>query len=382
VNILVTGNREPTILTEVLRKMDCSVEFLPLERLVGNLKESRTTGLAADAIVTVVHPDGVQREPGNYTLVNDVAKTVRELRNLDSMFAMKDGRKWSGLPVILILSGIFSGDGIRESIDATVLNQSEDYVRNVEEIRGVVSQYRQRLLDELDNLGLLVSYEHGRYRVGPALTPRDRDVEGEFYYGPADTREGIRGKYFTLDRDNFGIQYEIELFEALINKPDVRELDLQEFFEEHPHFLIATRLMQALPHVSLVDQEGKLLVPDFVLKPIVAAQRDSNWEILDLKHPQAKLLAGPSNHVRFSQDVMKAINQVKDYKDHFEDPRNAGAIAQVLGHALKHPKLGVLIGRMPESGDVEALEVAQSRETEVRIVTYDEILETQKKLVR
>lgn len=252
----------------------------------------------------------------------------------------------------------------------------------MEEIREVVSRYRQRLLDELDNLGLLVSYENGRYRVGPALTPRERDVEGEFYYGPADARESVKGKYFTVDRDNYGIQYEIELFEALINHPDVRELDLQQFFEEHPHFLVATRLMQALPHVSLVDQKGKLLIPDFVLKPIVAAQRDSNWEILDLKHPQAKLLAGPSNHIRFSQDVMKAINQVKDYKDYFEDPRNAGAVTEVLGHPLRHPRLGVLIGRMPEHGDVEALEQAQAREPEVRIVTYDEVLETQKSLIK
>jgi hypothetical protein len=381
-NILVTGNREPDILTDVLRKMHCSVEFIPLERLVANFEDSRKTGLVVDAVVSVVHPDAIETNPGNYTLASDIAKVVRELRNLEPSVAMKDGRKWSGIPVVLIISSIFSSDGIREPIDAVVLNQSEDYVRNVEEIREVVSRYRQRLLDELDNLGLLVSYEHGRYRVGPALTPRDRDVEGEFYYGPADARESVKGKYFTVDRDNYGIQYEIELFEALINRPDVRELDLQRFFEEHPHFLVATRLMQALPHVSLVDQKGKLLIPDFVLKPIVAAQRDSNWEILDLKHPQAKLLAGPTNHIRFSQEVMKAINQVKDYKDHFEDPRNSGAVTEVLGHPLKHPRLGVLIGRMPENADVEALEQAQAREPEVRVVTYDEVLETQKALIK
>jgi hypothetical protein len=228
----------------------------------------------------------------------------------------------------------------------------------------------------------MVTYQQGRYRVGPALTPRDRAVEGEFYYGSADTREGVRGKYFTVDRDAFGIQYEIEKFEALINDPDVTELDLQRFFEENPHFLISTRLMQALPHVLLVDAHGKVLIPDFVIKPIVAVQRDSNWEILDLKHPQAKLLAGPSNHKRFSQDVMKAINQVKDYKDHFENPAHASAITDLLGHPLRHPRLGVLIGRMPASTEVEPFENAQAREPGVRIVTYDEILETQKQLMR
>src|ERR1700734_1802167 len=133
-NILVTGNREPDILTDVLRKMHCSVEFIPLERLVANLKDSRKTGLIVDAVASVVHPDAIETNPGNYTLASDIAKVVRELRNLEPSVAMKDGRKWSGIPVVLIFSIFFPSDGFREPIDAVVLDQSEDYVRNVEEI--------------------------------------------------------------------------------------------------------------------------------------------------------------------------------------------------------------------------------------------------------
>jgi hypothetical protein len=227
----------------------------------------------------------------------------------------------------------------------------------------------------------MVTYERGRYRVGPAFTARTKVLEGDLYFGPADTRVGTRGKYFTVNRDAFGIEYEVELFEALINRPDVTETDLQRFFEENPYFLAATRLVMPMPHVSLVDTFGKILVPDFVIKPIIAAQRDSNWEILDLKHPQARLLAGRSNHSRFSQDVMKAISQVKDYKDYFENPANASAVTESLGHPIRHPRLGVLIGRMPGDKDTELLEKAQAREPEVRIVTYDEILDTQRQLL-
>jgi hypothetical protein len=255
-----------------------------------------------------------------------------------------------------------------------------DYSQNIEDIELVVGEYKNRLLNELDNLGLLVTYAHGRYQVGPALTPRANSAEGELYFGPSDQRQ--TGKYYTLDRDNFGIQYEVEQFEALLNDPNVTEATLQQFFEHNPHFLFATRLMQALPHVPLYGKEGKLLIPDFLMKPIVAFQRDSNWEVLDLKLPQARLLAGTSNHKRFSQDVMKAINQVKDYRDYFENPANAGAVATALGHPLKHPKLGVLIGRLPAGAEVEALETAQAREPGVRVVTYDEILETQRQLIK
>jgi len=352
------------------------------------VRESSQTGLNAEAIACLVntHSDVALdfMELEGYTSLASAVKVVRELRNLDPTCAMSDGRKWNSIPFVLIMSSSeFNDYIISEPIEAILTVLHRDPKVNLEEIRQAVSEYRARLLDELDNLGLLVRYHHGRYRVGPALTPRDRHVEGQLYYGPADERSGVRGKYFTIDRDVLGIQYEIDLFEALINDPQVTELDIQRFFEENPHFLISVRLMQVLPQVRLMDKDGKVLIPDFILKPIVAVQRlrDSNWEILDLKHPQAKLLAGPSDHKRFSQEVMQAITQVKDYRDHFEDPTNSAMVENVLGHRLKHPRLGVLIGRMPASADVELLERAQAREPQVRIVTYDEILESQKKLL-
>jgi hypothetical protein len=317
------------------------------------------------------------------TPVHRAIGLIRDLRRLEPSCAMADGRKWSSVPFILIATSRTLGDyAIPDPVDAilTVLRPEDG---NLGEIRQAVSHYRRQLLDELDNLGLLVTYDRGRYRVGPALTPHRRLIEGHFYYGPADQRKTTRGKYYTVDRDAFGIEYEIEQFEALLNNPDVRELDLQRFFEDNPHFLVTTRLMQPLPQVRLVSESGRVLIPDFVLKPIVAIQRrrDSNWEVLDLKHPQSKLLAGPSDHRRFSQEVMQAVTQVKDYKDYFETSSHAAAVTSLLGQPLRHPRLGVLIGRMPDPTEIELLEKLQAREPGVRVVTYDEILEAQKGLL-
>jgi hypothetical protein len=351
--------------------------------LANELKQSSSTGLVADAIVSVVHPFSTSKSgPDEYRLTpaTDMQNFVKELRSLPGYCAQKDGRKWAALPVIILVSHIFSDCEISEPVDATLDEVRGDYSENIKEILEVVSRYWQRLLGELDNLGLMVTYEGGRYRVGPAFGPRNKPYEGELYYSPADRREGNKGKYFTVNRDLLGIQYEIELFEALINKPDVTELELQRFFEENTHFLASSKLAEPIPHIPLVDECGKLLIPDFVIKPIVAAQRDSNWEILELKHPRAKLLSGRSNHRHFSQEVMSAINQVKDYRDYFENPAHASSVAESLGYALRHPRLGVLIGRMPNGKETECLEDAQAREPQVRIVTYDEILETQKQL--
>jgi hypothetical protein len=182
----------------------------------------------------------------------------------------------------------------------------------------------------------------------------------------------------TVDRDLIGIQLEVELLEALLNNPYASEGDYQRFFEEHPHFL--SMLAIALPHVQLRDGVGRLLVPDFILKPIVASQRDSRWEILDLKKPDVPLLAGRGSRRRLSYAVQEAIRQLRDYGDYFADPRNSNAVERALGHSLMRPKLGVLIGRMPRS-DVEALEIEQARLPDVKIITYDEILEQQKFIV-
>ena len=205
------------------------------------------------------------------------------------------------------------------------------------------------------------------------------DLEGFLYYGRADRRD-VRDRYFTIDRDLYGVQYEVEQFEALINRGETSETDLQHFFEEHPYFLGDVRMSFPMPQVRLENRSGTLLKPDFILKPIVAYQRDSNWQVLDLKKPSARLLAGPSRHIRLSHEVTQAIVQLKDYGDYFRNPENADQVAEVLGHRLRFPQLAVLIGRLRES-EIERLETAQSRERDVRIVTYDEILRRQQRLV-
>jgi Domain of unknown function (DUF4263) len=393
VKIVFTGTREPVGLSNLWNERYGPSDFIPMHSLTKTLTDNRD-GLSAEAIVIETtamfyfegpaDEDYFRHQNQSLTLENVIA-LVRDLRHLDSSVAMADGRKWNAIPVVIILTDtLFSDLNIPQSLEGTIIFSRGDVPADLGRVRQEVAKYRQRLLDELDNLGFLVTFENGRYRVGPALTPGERQVEGHFYFGPADKRPGQRGKYYTVDRDNIGIQYEVELFEALINQPDVSEHDIQRFFEQHPHFLLLTRLMQALPQVHLPDEMGKLLIPDFILKPIVALQRlrDSNWQVLDLKRPQAKLLAGPSDHRRFSSEVFQAITQVKDYREHFENPQNTAAVTKILGHPLKHPKLAVLIGRMPSSSEVEVLEKEQAREPQVSVVTYDEILERQKSLIR
>src|SRR5438552_16499706 len=49
----------------------------------------------------------------------------------------------------------------------------------------------------------------------------------------------------------------------------------------HPHFLVGSNLAEPIPDPQFTDGDGNVLIPDFVLKPVVAQQRHTKWEILD-----------------------------------------------------------------------------------------------------
>lgn len=353
-----------------------------LEVLTGDERFRERT---VDAIALIA--DG--RMPGARNLAADPFESAdalnlaEQLRLLPAAVAMADGRKWSAIPIAVLVASTDMSYGFgfpalgahlsARNIALFSLDAATDFAAH--ELVKLISDYRQLVLSELDNLGFVVSYEAGRYRLGPALRPR-KELAGHYYFGAADQRGD---RVVTVDRDMLGIQVEVEQFEALINKPGVREQELQTFFEDHPYFL--SLLAQPVPHVRLQDGTGKLLIPDLVLKPLVAARRDSNWEVLELKLPNAKLTAGKGARRRLSHEVWKAITQLREYGSYFADPRNEAQVRAALGHALKRPKLAVLIGRSKDDA-IDAVEDQQAYLSDVRIVTYDEILEQQKLLAR
>jgi hypothetical protein len=383
-NLIVTGVDESSSKVDDLRKRGCSVDVIPIEQLLERLKLDIDSTIA-DAVVSFVDAGATafERLRTHTDRIETAQKLALEIRSLPDSCAMRDGRKWKTVPIIIALSGseaILAAEELHllASSEAVVFVEAlQDFQPTFRTVDEAVREYRQKILNEFSNLGFLVSYENGRYRVGPALRPTG-DLEGTFYFGPGDQRGGRQ--FYTVDRDVYGIQYEVELFEALINKDGTTEAELQSFFEENPHFLSNVRLSVALSHVPLKGESGDLLIPDFIMKPIVAVRRDSNWQVLDLKRASAKLLAGPARHIRLSQEVTQAIAQLRNYGDYFKNPENTERVDRLLGHRLKYPRLAVVIGRL-EGCDVEALEMAQAREPDVRIVTYDDILERQRRLL-
>lgn len=368
IRVLVAASHESASYREAWRKAGIGSVWVKTENVLSLIEGPASADFVFDAVVVF----GRLPFTGPRIAFDELAvRTADQIAALPQQTAMFDGKRWCAIPIIVIVSGNHTF-ALPNRDDVTIIESRRPDKTVPETIREKVEAYRQALLCEYDNLGFIVRYEGGRYIVGPALKSH-AGIEGRYYFGDGDQRP--KG-FVTIHRDRLGIQHEVEKFEALINREDVTEQELQLFFEEHPHFLSQDHT--ALPHVRLDAHDGSVLIPDFILKPIVAQQRDSRWEILDLKRPNVPLLAGKRlNRKRLSSKVHDAIRQLRDYREHLQDPRHAQAVERVLGHPVRRPRLGVLIGRMKQA-EIESLEHELDDElSRVRIVTYDEILEEQ-----
>jgi hypothetical protein len=361
-----------------LQRRGTNVDIVPFDTFVSRLRTNLDPASMADVLLLDASPTDafVDSELATEATLRAIA-AARAVRALPPAAAMSDGRRWSGLPILVIANDMASFERLEAAAaaaGASLFSDSSEVIFGY--LDDLVSTYRRELLADFDDHGFLVSYQHGRYRVGPAMVPR-AGLETRLYCGTADRRPNDR--WYTVDRELLGVEYEAELFEALINKPDVLESELQTFLELHPHFLTMNYWSEVFAHPRLPRGDGELLIPDFVLKPIVAERFDSEWRVLEIKRPQDRLLVGPPNRRRFSRQVLDAVRQVRDYRDYFEDPRNADDVRRALGHSLRRPQLAVLIGRLSDQDDAENLDKEQER-ANVRIVTYDLLLDRQRRL--
>jgi hypothetical protein len=290
---------------------------------------------------------------------------------------MRDGRKWRAIPFIVLsssprISFEATPDMLRDTHAHIVKRYSHYPAVILREIKNIVDEYQDRVLEDYRKVGIIVRFEHGRAQIRPALRRKRPDVETEYYYAPADRRNNTG--WVTVKRDIDGIRFDVELLQALIDKK-VNETQMHKFFEEHPAILMEARLAIPISHRPNFTKP-KDWTPDFAFCPILGPQSDPEIELMELKGPGDRTLAGRV-HSGFSAKVHRAIDQVRDYDRCLRDPVNFETIYKALGYIPDAARLAVLIGKAP-SNDAER-EVFERRRSEldVKVITYDEILQTQ-----
>jgi len=376
-NILLTstGNLEDRAhkhLTKALRDYHHIVETLNFERVIGYLKfDSASSWAAVDAIVCKADtdPEGV----ATYTLPRAV-NLASAFREIPESCAMRDGRKWKSIPFVLIsdLEYHFTYPAEISRLKITLIRPTPYTGDVIRKISDTVDDYIQKVLDDYHDLGLMISFEKGRARIGPALKKKDPEMESSYYYAPADRRDNKR--FMTVMRDGEGLRADVELFQQLLDM-GAGERRMQQFFEDNPFFLTQARMGVQISHPSY---KTKRWSPDFAFTSILGFTDVKDIELLEMKGPAESLLNTHQHHPGFTAKLSSAIDQVRDYGVYLNNSTNEQTILRQLGYIPTQSKLAVLIGRSVNKDEYrEMLKYRQGFVPDVEIITYDKILETQ-----
>lgn len=355
------------------------VEQMPMERIIGYLRIDRASSLAlVDAIVCMADSawialavDDDNRLPRLDSPLEKALVLAEDVRNLPDSCTMRDGRKWKKIPIAIFAT---------ENTSATWRARTRSHHASVfpvahpadalHKVQALVDDYHERVLQDYENLGMLVSVAKGRAQIGPAL--RLKKDESDFYYAPGDRRD--HKGWVTVKRDREGLRADVELFAMLLER-GAGEREMHKFFEEHPAVLMEAWLGIPLSHRPNFDLP-KGNTADYSFLSILGPWKDSVVDLLEMKGPaESTLRKGP--HRGFTAQVTKAVDQVRDYDRYLRDPANIAAILKGLGYRPDASKLAVLIGRSPKSDAEQEVWAQRQSELDVKVVTYDEILAKQ-----
>jgi hypothetical protein len=360
------------------------VECLPFERVVPYLHFSPSAGLAlVDAIVCAADGDLIAFGPDGVPVLTfqleKAAKLAKDIRNLPECCGMRDGRKWRVIPFIIICNPGHSYFGLVQEMQKdghTRILTRFHHLRwptvLLQQIQIVVDAYHGWVLKEYRKVGIIITFEDGKARIGPALRHKHPGLETEYYYPPADRRKNTG--WVTVKRDWDGIKHDVEIFQALIDRR-VNETEMHKFFEENPAFLMEARLGIPISHQPNFAQP-KAWRPDLSLTPILGPENEDDVELIELKGPAKRTLSRKA-HPGFSSKVHAAIDQVRDYDRCLHNPINFEAIWSAFGFIPDKSNLAVLIGRTPSRGAAREVFELRRSELNVKVITYDEILRTQ-----
>jgi hypothetical protein len=298
------------------------------------------------------------------------------LRELPESCAMRDGRKWKCVPLIVFYGAAdwTLAEYAKAETHAHFWLNHRGYgfsQYSLRVIHEIVERYRAKLLADYKLCGLLVRFEAGRAQVKPALKRRRPNVQTEYYYPAADIHNS--SGWVTFSRDSDGVANDVKMFEELLDRR-ANETEMHKFFSENPSILMEARGGIPISHgVRFANPDG--WTPDVAVSSILGPV-DNQIEMLELKGPAERLLT-KGFHPGFTRKVHAAIDQVRDYERYLKDPANRRAILAALGRIPQKPKLAVLIGRDPSDGDGRGILERRREEVDVKVITYDEVFTSQ-----
>lgn len=307
-NLLLTCSTTPKFSPDALDLWNkfCIAEWMPGRDIVRYLLFAPASQFASiDAIVFLrpnmsvgfaERPDGrlvpfPEMMPWEAHYYN--ANISERIRNLPETCATRDGRKWKRIPQIVLTDHgarheAYGGLDVEFVLDVTEWMLLHGFASPVTWTKSeeIVNRYHLRAMGEYERVGFLITVDRGLYRVKRAFRKKNSN-ESEFYFGGKD-RRCFHG-FVTIGREPDGAGYEARLLEQLLNDPKAGERELHRFFEEHPDFLAEAMMGVPISHQPFFPTNKQ--TPDFAISPILPRDSDEWVKLLELKGPEATVLA-------------------------------------------------------------------------------------------
>ena len=165
-----------------------------------------------------------------------------------------------------------------------------------------------------------------------------------------------------------------EALERLINKDDINEYQLQTFLKSHPQFLLGNE-WQAL-HTQVILETEEAQETDFFMETV-----DSQFtDISDLKKTNQKPIVNSKNHRGvFSSALTNALNQLREYRNYFDDRDKQREFHEKYGFNAFHPHISVIIGRSHDFENYEKRMSIQNAYKSLKLLAYKDIINNAKR---
>lgn len=175
---------------------------------------------------------------------------------------------------------------------------------------------------------------------------------------------------YVTSSETMALQIAVEELEYLVNNPNSKEKDFQDFFDRHRNFILNDEYKDAHPHIALTKDDGESFIPDFILEPI---HQNSLCDLLELKLATAQIFVLKKKRMRFSAAVLEACAQLREYSEFFNEEKNRRKIQEDYGLLAFKPRMFVIIGRR---GDVNPIDVRkiESDVPNLNLLTYDDVI--------
>jgi glycine cleavage system H protein len=176
-----------------------------------------------------------------------------------------------------------------------------------------------------------------------------------------------------------------EEFEELINKSHLNSADIRLFFSRHPEFLLGREYNELREKFSLRSQitlqedVGRDMRPDFILKPVAGLAPDAN--IVDLGLPADPVVQPKSADGTLYDNIVEAVAQLRAYARYFDTRENREYVRETLGFTPYVPRLTLIVGKGIEFDTEGVVRNALRQAEPVEIVTYSDILKKYRRLI-